>query len=167
MKFHEDILNGFQVTERTRFCDGRTDGQTTQAKTGGDIKSEAILMSAKNVYFYGEICKITPRLSSNTYLICFTQWHYAHWVYQTFPTPVFIDLNHSEATNSWKSAPENMGCNNDYFMPLTAQSECNSCTLEDWKCFISFMIHFTIWNSYMWSRLSHLNCEVGYAHQAV
>ena len=25
MKFHEDILNGFQVTERTRFCDGQTD----------------------------------------------------------------------------------------------------------------------------------------------
>ena len=22
MKVHEDILNGFQVTERTRFCDG-------------------------------------------------------------------------------------------------------------------------------------------------
>ena len=28
MKFHEDILNGFQVTERTQFCDGQTDGQT-------------------------------------------------------------------------------------------------------------------------------------------
>ena len=28
MKFHEDILNGFQVTERTRFCDGQTDGRT-------------------------------------------------------------------------------------------------------------------------------------------
>ena len=26
MKFHEDILNGFQVIERTRFCDGQTDG---------------------------------------------------------------------------------------------------------------------------------------------
>ena len=25
MKFHEDILNGFQVTERIRFCDGQTD----------------------------------------------------------------------------------------------------------------------------------------------
>ena len=24
MKFHEDILNGLQVEERTRFCDGRT-----------------------------------------------------------------------------------------------------------------------------------------------
>ena len=33
MKFHEDILNGFQVTEQTGFCDGQTDGQTTQAKT--------------------------------------------------------------------------------------------------------------------------------------
>ena len=45
MQFHEDILNSFQVTERTRLCDGQTDGQTTQAKTmspnpnggGGDI----------------------------------------------------------------------------------------------------------------------------------
>ena len=25
IKFHEDILDGFQVTELTRFCDGRTD----------------------------------------------------------------------------------------------------------------------------------------------
>ena len=28
IKFHEDILKGFQVTERTRFCDGQTEGQT-------------------------------------------------------------------------------------------------------------------------------------------
>ena len=28
LKFHEDILNGFQITERTRFCDGRTDRRT-------------------------------------------------------------------------------------------------------------------------------------------
>ena len=28
MKFHKDILNGFQVTEQTRFCDGGTDRQT-------------------------------------------------------------------------------------------------------------------------------------------
>ena len=27
-KFHEDILNDFQVTERIRFCDGQTDGRT-------------------------------------------------------------------------------------------------------------------------------------------
>ena len=45
MKFHEDILNGFQVTKQTGFCDGQTDGQmdgqtngwiggqTTRAKT--------------------------------------------------------------------------------------------------------------------------------------
>ena len=33
MKLHEDILNGFQVTERTQFCDGQMDRQTTQAKT--------------------------------------------------------------------------------------------------------------------------------------
>ena len=33
LKFHEDSLNGFQVTERIRFCDGQTVGQTTMAKT--------------------------------------------------------------------------------------------------------------------------------------
>ena len=27
LKFYEDILNGFQVTERTRICDGRTGRQ--------------------------------------------------------------------------------------------------------------------------------------------
>ena len=27
MKFHEDILIGFQVKERKRFCDGQTDRQ--------------------------------------------------------------------------------------------------------------------------------------------
>ena len=32
MKFRVDILNVFQVTERTRFCDGQTDGRTTVAK---------------------------------------------------------------------------------------------------------------------------------------
>ena len=30
---YEGILNGFQVIERRRFCDGQTDGQTTAAKT--------------------------------------------------------------------------------------------------------------------------------------
>ena len=28
VKFHENISNGFLVTERTRFCDRQTDGQT-------------------------------------------------------------------------------------------------------------------------------------------
>ena len=28
MTFHEDILNRFQVTERTRFCDGQADRRT-------------------------------------------------------------------------------------------------------------------------------------------
>ena len=38
MKFHEDILNGIQVTERTLFvADGQADGQTdgrTDGQTG-------------------------------------------------------------------------------------------------------------------------------------
>ena len=33
VKFHENISNGFLVTERTRFCERQTDGQTTRAKT--------------------------------------------------------------------------------------------------------------------------------------
>ena len=33
MKFHEDILNGFQVTERTRFCDRQTDGGLADGRT--------------------------------------------------------------------------------------------------------------------------------------
>ena len=28
VKFHENISDGFLVTERTRFCDRQTDGQT-------------------------------------------------------------------------------------------------------------------------------------------
>ena len=46
LEYHEDILNCFQVTARTRFCDEQTDRQTTRAKTiclptlkGGDIIS--------------------------------------------------------------------------------------------------------------------------------
>ena len=35
MKFHEDIFNGFQVTERTRFCDRQTDGLTGDGLTDG------------------------------------------------------------------------------------------------------------------------------------
>ena len=27
MKFHENIFNGFQVTEQTQFCDRRTDNK--------------------------------------------------------------------------------------------------------------------------------------------
>ena len=30
--FHEDSLNGFQDTERTRFCDGQTDRRTDHGK---------------------------------------------------------------------------------------------------------------------------------------
>ena len=30
MKFHEVILNGFQVTKRKRFCDGQADGRTDE-----------------------------------------------------------------------------------------------------------------------------------------
>ena len=32
--------------------------------------SEAILMSTHNIYFYGELMKIVLQLSSNTHLIC-------------------------------------------------------------------------------------------------
>ena len=42
MKFHKDILNGFQVTERTRFCDRTTDGQTTVAKNNMSSKPDIV-----------------------------------------------------------------------------------------------------------------------------
>ena len=38
MKFHECILNGFQVLERIRFCDGQTDSRTERrADANGKI----------------------------------------------------------------------------------------------------------------------------------
>ena len=56
VKFHENISNGFWVTERTRFCDRQTDGQTTRAKTiclptlrGGDIN---ILLQMVHLAFH-------------------------------------------------------------------------------------------------------------------
>ena len=55
MKFHQDILNGFQVTERTRFCDG----QTTRAKTAclPTLKGRDIII--RDIINYEEriICK--------------------------------------------------------------------------------------------------------------
>ena len=41
MKFYEDILNGFKVRERIRFCDGQTDGRPWQnnVSPSGDIFS--------------------------------------------------------------------------------------------------------------------------------
>ena len=52
MKFHEDTLNGFQVTERTRFCvgqidrqrDGRTDGQTDGQTDGRTTRAKRICL---------------------------------------------------------------------------------------------------------------------------
>ena len=32
MKFHEDIVNGFQITDWTRFYDGQTDARTDPGK---------------------------------------------------------------------------------------------------------------------------------------
>ena len=34
MKFHRNILNGYQVIERTRFCDGQMDGRTDRWSNG-------------------------------------------------------------------------------------------------------------------------------------
>ena len=46
MKFHEDIMYGFQVTERTGFFDGQTDGPGKNNMSpylkGGDIISYGI-----------------------------------------------------------------------------------------------------------------------------
>ena len=45
IKFHEDILNGFQATEWTRVCDGRT----TRPKT---LKGTDIINSLVYQYIY-------------------------------------------------------------------------------------------------------------------
>ena len=40
IKLHENILNRFQVTEPTRFCDRQMDGRTdNQGKTQGKTKT--------------------------------------------------------------------------------------------------------------------------------
>ena len=60
VKFHENISNGFLVTERTRFCDRQTDGRTDdQGKnnmspnpTGGDIMAYDVIKSELNVIGY-------------------------------------------------------------------------------------------------------------------
>ena len=71
MKFHEDILNGFQITEPTRFRDSQTDGQMpgqmTGANTiclptlkGGDIITQAMLRTKSNVGVFGTQGQVTP-----------------------------------------------------------------------------------------------------------
>ena len=37
LMFHEDTLKGFQVTERTRFCDGQTNGRTDSVTHGSTV----------------------------------------------------------------------------------------------------------------------------------
>ena len=49
MKFLEDILNRFQVTERTRFCDG-------QSSKGSNSKSEDSLM--QELWFLHSACNL-------------------------------------------------------------------------------------------------------------
>ena len=55
MKFHEDILNGFQVTERTRFCDRQTDnpGKNNMSPNpkGGRHKNFKVLPVASMAVF--------------------------------------------------------------------------------------------------------------------
>ena len=60
MKFHEDILNGFQVTERTRFCDGRTDdlGKNNMSPNPkGGRHNYKIKISVSHFYFYSDFGK--------------------------------------------------------------------------------------------------------------
>ena len=51
MKFHQNILNGYQVIERTRFCDGRTDRQTdgrADGRTDGRTDRQTDRREGKN-----------------------------------------------------------------------------------------------------------------------
>ena len=41
----------------------------------GELRDEAILMSTHNIRFYGELTKIILELSSDTLLICSTETH--------------------------------------------------------------------------------------------
>ena len=49
MKFHENIFNGFQVTEQTQFCDTPKDRQDGQTR----VMALVVCMSPDDVlYFY-------------------------------------------------------------------------------------------------------------------
>ena len=45
MKFHEDTLNGFQVTERKLFCDGQTDRQSSKGHNSKSINTRVMVLA--------------------------------------------------------------------------------------------------------------------------
>ena len=46
MKFHEDSLNGFQVTERTQFCDGQSSKENNSKSINARVMVLALCMSS-------------------------------------------------------------------------------------------------------------------------
>ena len=61
VKFHEGNLNGFLVTERTRFCDRRTDRRPGQKQYvsqpyggGGVVRWEDIILKMSRFTFFGD-----------------------------------------------------------------------------------------------------------------
>ena len=67
MKFHEDILNDFQVRERTRFCDRQTDGRPWQKhpeRGGGGVG----VGGSGHKYKKSNVLRILLRISSACFL---------------------------------------------------------------------------------------------------
>ena len=91
VKFHENILNGFWVTERTRFCDRQTDGRIDdQGKnnmspnpTGGDITKRRFTVV---VFFW-----MKTSLPSDPRALF--SWHWMH----------IIHIHHSMISESWNA----------------------------------------------------------------
>ena len=74
MRFHRNICKGYQVIERTRFCDGRTDTQTdTQTDTPTDRRKEKKqyvsrpLQGGGGDMIYGPLCTSQNNLKTSKY----------------------------------------------------------------------------------------------------
>ena len=63
MKFHEDTLNGFQVTERTRLCDGQTDGRTDRRPEQKQYISQLIFVKYCDQKPFVSILGINKKIS--------------------------------------------------------------------------------------------------------
>ena len=69
MKFHRNICKGYQVIERTRFCDGRTDTQTdrqTHRQTQGKKQYVSRPLQGGDI-IYGPLCTSQNNLKTSKY----------------------------------------------------------------------------------------------------
>ena len=56
MKFHQNILNGYQVVERTRFRDGQTDGRTDRRAWENNMSPDP--EAGRHNYTTEKICRL-------------------------------------------------------------------------------------------------------------